>query len=431
MYRKKFIAFVAAGIFLFNSATFAYAEKNSEIIDEPFSDLTEKKTKSVKASSKNSHSSTINHTEKRKNKRKFDSEKAPIPVDEPFQEPKIEIPAENKNLPSDTEDGNGLEFLMYNENGVQAFAIIAAHEKYNLRPVVAKHQIKGRSTVSQMARELNDVATINAGYFSSDGSLIGITKINGQIVSSDYFNRSAIGINSDNSTIFGRVQYFGTIYFHDSTVSINGVNCERGPDRLVVYNEFFSNTTGTNDFGIEITEEYGVITDIQRNKGNNPIPKNGHVISAHGKAAEFFSDAKIGDELIFQETISSDDADFNSAIYVLGAGPRLVREGRIFVTSTDEKFPSDISVGRAPRSAVGVTKYGDYIFAVVDGRQSHSRGCTLEEWASILLNKFGAFNAINLDGGGSTELTVKDNLVNSPSDGSERAVGSALTILPK
>ena len=422
MYRKKFAAFLAAGIFLFNSATFAQAEENSVTVDEPFEDVTGKK----------SHSSTINHTDerdKKENSKEVEEEnlnqnKAPIPVDEPFQEPKSETPAT-------AEEGNGLEFLMYNENGVQAFAVIAAHEQYNLRPIVAQHHIKGRSTVSQMARELNDIATINAGYFSADGSLIGVTKINGKIISSDYFTRSAIGINSDDTTIFGRVHYSGKITFHGTTVEINGINCPRDANRLIVYNDFFSNATGTNNFGVEIIEHNGIIIDIARNKGNNLIPKGGHVISAHGTAAELFADAQIGEEIIFSESIDSEDADFNSATYILGAGPCLIRNGRIFVTSADEKFPSDIAVGRAPRSAVGVTKYGDYILAVVDGRQAHSRGCTLEEWADILLNKFGAYNAINLDGGGSTELTVKDNLVNSPSDGSERPVGSALTILPK
>ena len=78
-----------------------------------------------------------------------------------------------------------------------------------------------------------------------------------------------------------------------------------------------------------------------------------------------------------------------------------------------------------------MNEYGDYILAVVDGRQAHSKGCTLQEWATILLNEFGAFQAINLDGGGSTELIVKDKLVNKPSDGRERMVGSALAILPK
>ena len=40
--------------------------------------------------------------------------------------------------------------------------------------------------------------------------------------------------------------------------------------------------------------------------------------------------------------------------------------------------------------------------------------------------KFGVQNAINLDGGGSSALYVDGDVVNSPSDGTERAVGSAL-----
>ena len=123
--------------------------------------------------------------------------------------------------------------------------------------------------------------------------------------------------------------------------------------------------------------------------------------------------------------------DFNEAIHVIGAGPTLVKDGEIYVTADAEQFPPDIRVGRAPRSAVGVTQYGDYIFAVVDGRQAHSRGCTLTEWARILKYSFGAVEAINLDGGGSSELVFKGSVINSPSDGKERPVGDALTILRK
>ena len=139
----------------------------------------------------------------------------------------------------------------------------------------------------------------------------------------------------------------------------------------------------------------------------------------------------LSSEITFSEKIISDDGDFNSVPNILGAGPRLVANGQISVTADAEEFPADIKFGRAPRSAVGVTKWGDYILAVVDGRQSHSQGCTLQEWAEILLNRFGAVDAINLDGGGSSELVVKEKIVNSPSDGSERSVGSVLAILPK
>ena len=74
-----------------------------------------------------------------------------------------------------------------------------------------------------------------------------------------------------------------------------------------------------------------------------------------------------------------------------------------------------------------MTRAGKIVFAVVDGRQEHSHGLTLTEFAELLV-KFGVQNAINLDGGGSSALYVDGDVVNSPSDGTERAVGSALIL---
>lgn len=341
-----------------------------------------------------------------------------VETSEPFEPPTVETADE------------GLEFLVYHKNGVMAFAIIAAHEKYTLRPIIAKNQIHGRATVSQMTKNLDDIAIINASYFMTNGSLIGVTKIDGEIVGVDDFYRSAIGIYEDGAAIFGRVRYSGEIDFYGDKIPINGVNCERGANSLVLFNEYFGKTTSTNNFGVEIVVEDGIITNIFHS-GNNEIPAGGYIISANGAAAEFFKSAQIDDEIKINQKILSEDGNFNEIPNIVGAGPRLVMDGKIFVTAAEEKFPADIRVGRAPRSAVGVTEYGDYILAVVDGRQAHSKGCTLQEWAEILLNEFGAVNAINLDGGGSSALVVKDFLVNKPSDGKERAVGNALAIIPK
>ena len=343
-----------------------------------------------------------------------DDEKPPVTVENP---PQI--------------DAEGLEFLVYHKNGVMAFAIIADHEKYNLQPILAKNQIRGRATVSQMTKNFEDIAMINAGYFMPNGSLIGVTKINGEIIGKDDFYRSAVGIYDDGTAIFGRVRYRGEIEYYGDAFPIYGVNCERGANSLVLYNRYFGATTGTNNFGVEVVVEDGIITDIFYDAGNNAIPAGGYVVSAHGTAAEFLKNVQIGDTLNINQEILSDDGNFNEIPNVIGAGPRLVMDGKIFVTADAEQFPKDIRVGRAPRSAIGVNEYGDYILAVVDGRQAHSKGCTLQEWAAILLNEFGAVNAINLDGGGSTELIVRDNLVNKPSDGRERMVGSALAIVPK
>ncbi len=369
-----------------------------------------------------------------------------IEVDEPFdpietedvQQPPEPVDTESQPYepfefePPPAEEVEGLEFLVYHQDGVMAFAIIADHEKYQMRPVLARGQVPGRATVSQMNAP-DAIATINASYFGTNGTLYGNTKIDGVTAGTTYYIRSAMGIRADGTTIFARQVYRGVLQFNGEEVVVDGVDCERNLNTVVVYNSWYGMTTATNNFGVEIIVQDGVVTHVIRDAGNNFIPPNGFIISAHGAAAEKFETLQVGDAVTFDEdyiNIEHGD-DFNEAIHVIGAGPTLVKEGEIYVTADAEQFPPDIRVGRAPRSAVGVTQYGDYIFAVVDGRQAHSKGCTLTEWARILKNTFGAVEAINLDGGGSSELVFKGSIINSPSDGKERPVGDALTILRK
>ncbi len=349
----------------------------------------------------------------------------PTPTPPSIQTPPS-IPVENPTPPID--DGQGLEFLVYNKNGVMAFAIIAAHENYKLQPVLAWERVQGRATLSQMTRYYDDIAMINASYFEPNGSIIGVLKMDNQFVGTGE-PRSAIGIKPDGSIVFGKVGYYGVVNINGNEYQINGVNCSRPKDSIVIYNNLFGASTATNQYGVEIVVQNNFVTEIARGKGNNLIPYDGYVISVQGKADELMTSVHVGDYVNLNENILDESGNFFDAVHIVGVGPRLVYNGQIYVTADEEHFPADIRVGRAPRSAVGVTKYGDYIFAVVDGRQSHSRGCTLQEWADILVNEFGAVNAINLDGGGSAELIVRDKVVNAPSDGKERPVGNALMII--
>lgn len=338
--------------------------------------------------------------------------------------------ASAEEISAEPEEVEGLEFLVYHQDSVMAFAVIADHEKYFVRPILAGGKVPGRATVSQM-NSPEAIATINASYFGKNGTIYGNTKIDGVTAGTTYYIRSALGINADGTTIFARQFYRGALKFGENEIVVDGVDCERNSNTVVVYNRWQGDTTGTNDSGVEVIVYDGKVINVVRGAGNSPIPPDGFVVSAHGEAAEKFSAVQIGDEMIFEEDYINTEytGDFNAAIHVISAGPTLVKGGEIYVTADAEQFPDDIRVGRAPRSAFGVTKYGDYIFAVVDGRQAHSKGCTLTEWATILRDNFGAVEAINLDGGGSTELYFKGDLINSPSDGNERPVGDALTII--
>jgi exopolysaccharide biosynthesis protein len=66
---------------------------------------------------------------------------------------------------------------------------------------------------------------------------------------------------------------------------------------------------------------------------------------------------------------------------------------------------------------------------VVDGRRPWSVGMSLAELGDALLS-LGAWDAMNLDGGGSSALWIRGAVVNYPSDATgERTVGNALFVL--
>ena len=244
------------------------------------------------------------------------------------------------------------------------------------------------------------------------------------IVGTTYYDRSAFGVMPDGSFVFGPVSYDGTVKLDQITLPVSGVNAERGENGLIIYNRAYGRSTGTNPYGLEYVIREGRVAEINTN--DSAIPTDGYVVSVHGTAMDAFAAAgtRVGDPAVLMENMGG---MWDSAVQIIGAGPRLVANGDVHVTAGEEQFPGDIRYGRAPRSAVGVTKTGKVVFAVVDGRQSHSHGLTLTEFAQLLV-KFGVQNAINLDGGGSSALYVDGDVVNSPSDGTERAVGSALIL---
>ena len=111
------------------------------------------------------------------------------------------------------------------------------------------------------------------------------------------------------------------------------------------------------------------------------------------------------------------------------AGPVLIHNGRINLSSEEEVFFNTPVDGVQPRSAIGYKINGDVIMMVVDGRQVDSRGAYLQELA-MLMNQFDCEEALNLDGGGSSALVVNGRLINSPIGlKSEREVMSFIAVI--
>lgn len=71
--------------------------------------------------------------------------------------------------------------------------------------------------------------------------------------------------------------------------------------------------------------------------------------------------------------------------------------------------------GSAPRSAIGQRKDGIVLFLVVDGRTVTRPGADMDDLIEVM-QRYGAINAANLDGGTSSVLVVNDTIVNDPID---------------
>lgn len=130
------------------------------------------------------------------------------------------------------------------------------------------------------------------------------------------------------------------------------------------------------------------------------------------------------------------DRDWPAVVDGLGAYPSLVTAGTIRLEPDRD---TDFFDGRHPRTALGVKADGTVLLVVVDGRTAAGVGMTLTALAQHMLN-LGAVDAVNLDGGGSTSLWLRDQsingVVNHPSDNGaadhfgERAVSDILLVFP-
>ncbi|MDQ2763143.1 MAG: phosphodiester glycosidase family protein, partial [Pseudomonadota bacterium] len=113
----------------------------------------------------------------------------------------------------------------------------------------------------------------------------------------------------------------------------------------------------------------------------------------------------------------------------VGGGPHLLVNGQVAVDWAAEGFEAGFADSLNPRTAVGTTRDGHHLLLVtVDGRQAFSKGVSLTDIA-LILKRYGAWNAINLDGGGSTAMAVGGVTVSNPQGGgSERPVADMLLV---
>ncbi len=129
--------------------------------------------------------------------------------------------------------------------------------------------------------------------------------------------------------------------------------------------------------------------------------------------------------------IREDGQPFDSLLVGIGGGPTLVKNGQINVTYYQEVFfGSGVGLdNRDPRTGVGFTDNRHAILLVADGRQTESEGVSLPELAQVFID-LGCVEAMNLDGGGSTQMAVGGTLINRPEGGTyQRPLPTILAVV--
>ena len=330
--------------------------------------------------------------------------------------------------------GNGLAYTFWQDDmsglPVRIYALtLAPDSRYELRPFSGAGAVNGRGRLAKAVAANGARAAVNACYFDTDGWVIGNCKWDGSFFGVDDTPRSAFIVDKEGkASIQKDLSYLGTVSLPDGrTLTIKGLNRQRITDDLVLFNRNYAGSTRTNEHGREVRVSKGRATEVSA-KGNMRLDRDSLVLSGHGANADALAHIRRGDRVAIAQTLGSRLAD--EARLVVGGGPLLVEKGVVNVRSREESMASDIAYGRAPRTGVGVKADGTVLLMVVDGRSQYSAGMSLKEFATYL-KRFGAVSAVNLDGGGSSEMVLDGKIMNRPSDGSERPVSIGLGIFRK
>lgn len=115
-----------------------------------------------------------------------------------------------------------------------------------------------------------------------------------------------------------------------------------------------------------------------------------------------------------------------NAHFAIGVPWTLIVDGKTDFTFTKNELIKVFGhpYQKHPRTLLGQKKDGAIVWVVADGRKKTTAGINITQSAELMLS-LGCVFAVNLDGGGSSEMIVNDKILNKVSDGSERAIGTA------
>jgi exopolysaccharide biosynthesis protein len=313
-----------------------------------------------------------------------------------------------------------------------------------IETIKGKDNLVGRETLSSMVKRNTApghkvIGAVNADFFDlGTGTPINIQISGGHILRSP-ISLSTIGFDVNNKPMLARVTMSGTVITKKGNNSINNVNAARNTDQLILFNKFKGAATGTNIYGTEVLlnpiDPWAVNDTIRcvvakkvSNAGNMAFSGEQVVLSGHGVAQTFLNNNVAEGDTI--KVVNKITPGLPKLKEMLGGYPKIVSNGKNYADQgyTEEGGP-DHAYNREPRTAIGFSKDSTKLYLVlVDGRSTASAGIKLTELADFMIS-IGVSEGMNFDGGGSSEMIIRDQIVNVPSDGAERPLANAILVV--
>ncbi len=337
---------------------------------------------------------------------------------------------------------------VYNKNTFMSSSVGQQTENFfsylpnpDVLPIISNgSQVFGKRTVLEANQYLNNQGVfaamgMNADFFSfTTGVPMSDTITDGEVLTCDSDELIGLGFNADGAAFVTPLKIAITAQRADgSTFGVEALNKFRQPYIMYLYTDDFGSETGCSGMGTNIVLgdvsggfKFGqpvtaTVESVFEADGSVDIPEGKLLLSVDNTAADEVK-ARIagiapGEKITFTAYEMTGDQRWQNAVYGTGClGGSLIRNGQL-------DFTDDIA---APRSAVGIRADGSIIFYTIDGRQQgYSYGVRKETLANRLL-ELGCVDAVNLDGGGSTQLagtpleTTDFTVLNSPSESLRR-----------
>jgi len=343
----------------------------------------------------------------------------------------------------------------------------------SLAPALATDVVPGLERLTSIAARTAALAAVNGGYFvigpsdGTPGDLAGISVLDAALVSEAVNGRTSLLLPTRDGT-GAAVAALSTRQVARSSDGaerlVDGLNRKPGlvrgcggaggdlpteepkhdftytdPSEMILFTPAFGSSTEPGEGAEVALDGNGSVLELRGQRGG-AIPPGGSVLSGTGDGADWLrAHVRTGTTVNVGTQVVADGAPVatTGGLGVVNGGPRLLRGGGVDITAADEgfhwqerpEFYYRFGVRRNPRTLAGVTAEGHVLLVTVDGRQpGWSVGASFHESARIM-QALGATDAVNLDGGGSTTMTVGSRLMTRPSDRTgERPIADAIVV---